>query len=131
MSAYSGEPLRVEAPQLASRLKEAMELRGLNSLRKLEDASGVDKNTIQRWLKGHPPHAEVAGVRKVAKALETTAEFLLDLPDPSGAPPPKYPLALVNQIAGLDADALAALERTLPRLRKIVEEIRPQESGDD
>lgn len=130
MTTYSGAPLVVEAPELARRLKEAMSHRGLNSLRKLEAASGVDKNTIQRWLKGNPPHAEVAGVRKVAEVLGTTAESLLDLPEPgeTSPPPPKYPPELLEHIADLDPGTLSALEETLPRLREIIEEIRQQES---
>lgn len=130
MAAYSGAPLVVEAPELARRLTEAMNHRGLNSLRKLEAASGVDKNTIQRWLKGSPPHAEVAGVRKVAEALGTTAESLLDLPEPDETSPPsrQYAPELLEHIADLDPDTLSALEETLPRLREVVEEIRRQES---
>lgn len=104
-----------------------MNQQGLSSLRKLEEASGVNKTTIQRWLKGSPPHAEVAGVRKVAVALQTTAESLLDLPDPSVAlasAPPAYPRQLLEQIAALDPETLSTLEEALPLLRRIVEEMR-------
>jgi|SRR5215212_9435754 len=134
MVAYSGEPLLVEAPKLGDRLRDAMADRGLNSLRKLEAASGVDKNTIQRWLKSDPPRAEVAGVRKVAEALETTAAALLDLPEAGEmptSPSSKYPPELLNQIAGLDPTTLSALEETLPRLRQIVEEVRREDQDGD
>jgi len=133
MAAYSGEPLMVEAPELARRLRMAMKRQGLGSLRKLEAASGVNKTTIQRWLKGSPPHAEMSSVRKVAAALQTTPESLLDLPEPSQAspspPPPRYPPELLKQIAAFDPETVSALEEALPLLRKIIEETR-QGSGD-
>lgn len=131
MAAYSGQPLIVEAPKLAQRLAAAM---GSMSLRKLEEKSGVDKTTIQRWKSGNP-RAEVAAVQKVAKALGTTAEFLLDLPRGSEASPPlPDPIPhldhLRRRIAGLDPETLSLLEQTLPSLREVAEEIRRDMPGD-
>jgi|GEM_PF-5238569 len=98
------------------------------SVRKLAAASGVDKTTIQRWKKGEQPRVEVAAVRKVAHSLGTTAEDLLDIPAGAAgtAPPTPPPRAdvLRQRIAALDPEDLAALERTLPPLRKAAEEVR-------
>lgn len=128
MRSYSSEPLVVVAPELATRLGAAMEAREV-SLRALATASGVDKMTIQRWRQGHQGGVEVAAVRKVAEALGTSAEDLLDLPGesdrPNKGPEPSEELDRLRELAAdLDPRTLAAFEQTLPTIREAVEVLR-------
>jgi transcriptional regulator with XRE-family HTH domain len=125
---YTSEPLIVSAPELATRLGAAMEAREV-SLRGLATVSGVDKMTIQRWRQGHRGGVEVAAVRKVAEALGTSAEDLLDLPGksdrPDKAPEPPDELDRLRELAAdLDPRTLAAFEQTLPTIREAVEVLR-------
>jgi len=116
------------APELPTRLAAAMDARNL-SVRRLAAASGVDKMTIHRWRKGHQGGVEVAVVRKVAQALGTSAEELLDLPlsskQPAPSPKPPAELTRLRELASdLDPHTLAVFEETLPALRETVEELR-------
>jgi transcriptional regulator with XRE-family HTH domain len=77
MHPYSARPVVVAAPLFRARLEKAMA--GV-SIRKLADRSGVNKDTINEWRTGAERPVHVEAVRKVAAALGTTAEHLLDLP---------------------------------------------------
>lgn len=126
VAAYIAQPLKVESRDLAERLAAEMKRQNV-SLRKLEEATGVNKTTISRWRRGETTRVEVAKVRKVAEALGTTAGSLLNLPEtsqPPAAVPAVIPLAALKRLADLDPAVLAMLEQTLPQLRAVVEDVR-------
>jgi transcriptional regulator with XRE-family HTH domain len=54
---------------IASRLDEAMQLRGIESQSALSRASGVPQPTINRILKGKTPTPDVDTLRKLSEAL--------------------------------------------------------------
>ncbi|HEY6731036.1 MAG TPA: helix-turn-helix transcriptional regulator [Solirubrobacterales bacterium] len=117
------------APELPARLSAAMDAQKI-SVRRLAAASGVDKMTIQRWKQeDHEGGVEVEAARKVAEALGTSVEALLDLPagpeTPTQPPEPPIELSRLRELAaGLDPEALATFEQTLPTIREAVEELR-------
>lgn len=90
-------------------------------IRGLAELTGVDKETISNWRTGRVTRVQVAKVKRIAEPLGTTAEDLLDLPIPGAQrndPPPPRLLpeinraeALVEQLAGVIADAKRDAER--------------------
>jgi len=69
----------VVAPLFGERLASTMKSAGF-TVRKLAKKSGVDKGTITEWRRGGDRAVSVDAVRKVASAMATSAEELLDLP---------------------------------------------------
>lgn len=63
---------------IASRLDEAMQLRGIESQSALSRASGVPQPTINRILKGKTPTPDVDTLRKLSDALSVRFEWLSD-----------------------------------------------------
>lgn len=110
MHPYSARPVTVAAPLFRARLHEA---RGDLGVRELAKLSGVDKETISRWLKGPEGSVNVDAVGKVAAALGTTVEHLLDLPVDTQAPPEDEPrpwLPAIDRAEGLLKELAAALD---------------------
>jgi len=99
----------VAAPRFRERLHAARSGFGVRELAKL---SGVDKETVSRWLNGPERPVNVDAVRKMAAVLGTTAEHLLDLPvDPQAAPTDEYRpwLPAIERAEGLLEELGAAL----------------------
>lgn len=121
MGTYSAEPILVRAPKLAERLEAAMREASL-SAREVAKRSGVDKATISRWCNDDRP-VELERVRLVAGVLDTSAEFLLDLPTRDGDDDqqPTIPASLLRRAAKLEPQLLAGLEEMLPDLRHVIE----------
>jgi hypothetical protein len=115
-------------------------------VRALADASGIDKGTISLWRTwdrkdanaGKSISIQVDKVRKVAKELNTTAEYLLDL-SPGGsdaAPAGAAQRALLKRIAAMKsaiaqvdeptqalAAALAGSQQKMTRLSDLLPEL--------
>jgi transcriptional regulator with XRE-family HTH domain len=79
MISYSASPERIAVPNLAERLIERMDTRGI-SVRQLADDADVNKDTIRCWRKGKVKSVRLDLAERVATALDTSAEHLLDLP---------------------------------------------------
>lgn len=112
MYKYSGTALVVEAPDLGARLRERMAQAGVG-VRALAKRSGVDKGTISAWHSGAQTRVRVGTARKVAAALGTSVEHLLDLPPAGdaegGAAVPAGQARLLRRIAAL-TPVIEALE---------------------
>lgn len=102
-----------------------MKVQGIGTV-KLAEASEVNKETISLWRKGEQKRYTVEKVGQVARELGTTAEELLELPQPSPeearvaaetAEAPKTDL--LRRIA-----ALAPVIDQLPKLEELVAEAR-------
>jgi transcriptional regulator with XRE-family HTH domain len=79
--------VQVIAPQLAERLSAAIR-NSKYSAREVADLSGVDKGTISEWTRADERvdrGVQVERVERVARVLGTSAEQLLDLPEPADA----------------------------------------------
>lgn len=79
MPPYSASPERIAAPNLAKRLTERMGDRHI-SIRRLAEVADVNKATIVDWRKGRVKSVRLDLAERVASALDTSAENLLDLP---------------------------------------------------
>ena len=60
----------------ASNLKELLELREMQ-IKELSAKTGISKNTIDNYLSGQKSIPNAQNAIKIAKALNTTAEFLV------------------------------------------------------
>jgi transcriptional regulator with XRE-family HTH domain len=63
---------------IATRLDEAMKIRGIESQSALARISAVPQPTINRILKGVTPSPDLANVKKLAAALDVSVEWLTD-----------------------------------------------------
>ena len=127
---YTAKAVMVDAPQLAARLTRQMELKGVGT-RDLAKATKVDKATISAWRSGTQTRVKVPTVRKVAARLDTTAEYLLDMPlmkQPSHAQPTPEQLDLVRRVTSL-GPKLAGMEEVLPELGDLVKAAKRAKGG--
>lgn len=110
-------------------------------VRALAQRSGVDKGTVSAWHSGAQTRVRVETARKVAAALGTTVEYLLDMP-PTGGPELGKALRsdqvrLLRRIAALApaiealeeptadlSQALAASETRLARLEDVLQQLK-------
>jgi transcriptional regulator with XRE-family HTH domain len=76
---YSASPARIAAPYLGKRLIERMDDQHI-SVRRLADEARVNKDTITEWRKGRVKSVRLDLAERVAAALNTSTENLLDLP---------------------------------------------------
>ena len=79
VSPYSASPERITAPNFGERLTERMRDRHI-SIRRLAEAANVNKATIVNWRKGRVKSVRIDLADRVATALDTSTENLLDLP---------------------------------------------------
>lgn len=68
----------IRAMNIATRLDEAMKIKGFDSQSALARASGVPQPTINRILKGVTPNPDLQNVKKLATALLVNVEWLTD-----------------------------------------------------
>lgn len=132
MSPYSGSSRLVASPALPVRLIERMDEVGIGTLRLAEEAN-VNKETISLWRKGKQASYTYEMVTRVASPLETTAEYLLDLPEAGqgsvvSSPSPRPSAGgrrqdLVRRIAELGPviEGLSELEDVVAEARKLSE----------
>jgi len=79
VSPYSASPERIAAPSLADRLTERMGDQRI-SVRQLAEEADINKDTLNSWRKGRVKSVRLELAERVAAALGTTTEHLLDLP---------------------------------------------------
>lgn len=79
VSPYSASPERIAAPNLSKRLADQMKTRDI-SVRRLAEDARVNKDTIRCWRAGKVKSVRLDLAERVATALDTTPESLLDLP---------------------------------------------------
>ena len=137
---YTGIALVVESPGLSDRLVKRMESVGIG-VRALAKRSGVNKGTISAWHSGAQTSVRVATAVKVAAALGTSVEDLLDLPPADEEEPPDAlahnRVSLLRRVAALApavealedpttelARALAANGEKLARLEDVLQQLR-------
>jgi transcriptional regulator with XRE-family HTH domain len=68
----------IPAMNIATRLDEAMTIRGFESQSALARAAEVPQPTINRILKGVTPNPDLQNVKKLAQALSVNVEWLTD-----------------------------------------------------
>lgn len=110
-------------------------------VRALAQRSGVDKGTVSGWHSGTQTRVRVETARKVAAALGTTVEYLLDMPPADGSELGKAlrsdQVRLLGRIAALApaiealeepttdlSQALAAGETRLARLEDVLQQLK-------
>jgi transcriptional regulator with XRE-family HTH domain len=116
VSPYSASPERIAAPNLAKRLTERMGDRHI-SIRRLAEVADVNKATIVDWRKGRVKSVRLDLAERVAAALDTSAENLLDLP---ANPRTGTPRSTTEEIGPL----VTRLEGLLTELNGAVKEAR-------
>lgn len=121
MAPYSASPERIAAPNLGKRLTERMEARHI-SVRRLADQAHVNKDTITDWRKGRVKSVRLDLAERVATALDTTTENLLDLPA-------KPRTGELQTPAGEISPLVTRLEGLLTELNDAVSEVRRVSRG--
>jgi len=108
----------IDAPLLAGRLDRLMTERSM-SLRDLQRASGINKNTIRGWRTGSQTRVVVSKVEQLAAPLSTTVDHLLGVEVSRTAALAteidRDRIRLLQRVAALEP-AIAALEAATPDL---------------
>jgi transcriptional regulator with XRE-family HTH domain len=118
---YTSTTLSVVAPLFAERLADSMATAKV-SVRDLAEQSGVDKDTINQWRHGRRKAVTVELVRQLAPLLNTTAERLLDMPEPDGDAPEQPPSPAAMPDLERAEQLVVELARLLAAARKPVGE---------